>query len=477
MRLIESPIKFGTDGWRGVIAQDFTFDNVRACAQGVADYLKQTGLAQRGLIVGYDNRFASEDFASAAAEVIAGNEIKVYLCPKVTPTPVISFGVVAQKIGGAIIITASHNAAIWNGFKYKSEFGTSAPSEVTAKIEGNITHTLATGKINQMPLAKALEQGMVEYLDLTPGYSHQLAKLIDLNGLRQAKLKVVVDPMYGAGIGYFKMLLGDGAIELIEINNERNPLFPGIQPEPIAANLAKLSATVKKQGANIGLATDGDADRIGIVDENGVFLTSLQVFALLALYLMEIRSERGLIVKTITTTSMLYRLGEIFKVPVRETPVGFKYVAPIMIAENALIGGEESGGYGFRGHMPERDGILAGLYFLDLMLKTGKNPSELIDYLYNKVGPHYFKRVDIEFPEEERQVIINRIKHNLPKSIDGIKVVNLDSKDGFRFILADTTWLLIRFSGTEPVLRIYTESNTPARVERLLELGKELAGV
>ncbi|GAH37147.1 unnamed protein product, partial [marine sediment metagenome] len=246
---------------------------------------------------------------------------------------------------------------------------------------------------------------------------------------------------------------------------------------PIAANLAKLSATVKKQGANIGLATDGDADRIGIVDENGVFLTSLQVFALLALYLMEIRSERGLIAKTITTTSMLYRLGEIFKVPVRETPVGFKYVAPIMIAENALIGGEESGGYGFRGHMPERDGILAGLYFLDLMLKTGKNPSELIDYLYNKVGPHYFKRVDIEFPEEERQVIINRIKHNLPKSIDGIKVVNSDTKDGFRFTLADTTWLLIRFSGTEPVLRIYTESNTPARVERLLELGKELAGV
>jgi len=283
--------------------------------------------------------------------------------------------------------------------------------------------------------------------------------------------------MYGAGIGYFRTLLSDGAIELSEINSERNPLFPGIRPEPIEANLAKLSATVKQQRANVGLALDGDADRIGIIGENGLFLTPLQVFALLCLYLLEIRGERGAIVKTITTTSMLYRLGEIFNVPVYETPVGFKYVAPILIAENGLIGGEESGGYGFRGHLPERDGILGGLYFLDLMIKTGKSPSQLIDYLYSKVGPHYFKRIDIEFPEDKHQVITNRIKHNLPESIEGIKVANVDTKDGFRFVLADTTWLLIRFSGTEPVLRIYAESNTQARVERLLELGRELAGV
>jgi len=276
-------------------------------------------------------------------------------------------------------------------------------------------------------------------------------------------------------------LLGDGAIELIEINNERNPLFPGIQPEPIAANLAKLSATVKNQKADVGLATDGDVDRLGVVDENGIFLTPLQVLALLCLYLLEVRREQGAIVKTITTTSMLYRLGEIFKVPVYEVPVGFKYVASTMIAKNALVGGEESGGYGFftlRGqtYMPERDGILSGLYFLDLMIKTGKSPSQLIDYLYSKVGPHYFKRIDIEFPAEKRQEITNRIKHNPPQSIEGIKV-KLDTKDGFRFILADTSWLLIRFSGTEPVLRLYAESNTQARVERLLELGRELAGV
>jgi len=443
----------------------------------VADYLKQVGLASRGLIIGYDTRFASENFASAAAEVVAGNGIKVYLCPRATPTPVISYGVLAQKAGGAIIITASHNPAMWNGFKYKSNDGSSASDEVTAEIGKYISQTFATGRIDQIPLAKALNQGLVEYLDLSPIYFHQLTRLIDLNELRQAKLKVIVDSMYGAGAGYFKMLLGGGAIKVMEINDERNPLFPGIRPEPIAANLVKLSDIVKKEGASVGLATDGDADRIGIIDEKGIFFTPLQVFALLCLYLLEIRAQRGAIVKTITTTSMLYRLGEMFSVPVYETPVGFKYVAPIMLAENALIGGEESGGYGFRGHTPERDGILAGLYFLDLMIKTGKTPSELLDYLYSKVGPHYFKRMDLEFPETERQVINNRIKHNPPESIDGAQVVKLDATDGFRFTLADTTWLLIRFSGTEPVLRIYAESNSLARVEKLLKLGKELAGV
>ncbi len=451
---------------------------MRACAQGVADYLKQVGLTSRGLVIGYDTRFASEDFAATAAEVIAGNGIKVYLCSKATPTPVISFGTLTQKAGGAIIITASHNPAIWNGFKYKSEFGSSAPPEVETELEKRISHIISSGKkINKMPLAKALAQGLVEYLDLAPIYFQHVAKLINLDELRQARLKVIVDPMYGAGAGYLRTLLSGGVIEVIEINGERNPLFPGIQPEPIAANLDKLSATVKEQGANAGLATDGDADRIGIIDEKGRFLTQLQVFALLALYMLEIRSERGPIVKTITTTSMLYRLGEIFKVPIYETAVGFKYVAPIMLAENALIGGEESGGYGFRGHIPERDGILSGLYFLDFMIKTGKNPSELLDYLYSKVGPHYYQREDIKFPEGKRQVITNRIKRNLPESIDGVRVVKLDTTDGFRIILADTTWLLIRFSGTEPVLRIYSESNSLSRAEKLLELGKEIAGV
>ena len=475
--MVKNPIKFGTDGWRGIIAQDFTFDNVRICAQGVADYLKQAGLAERGIIVGYDTRFASEDFASAAAEIMAGNGIKVYLCSRATPTPVISYGVLTQKAGGAIIITASHNPAKWNGFKIKSDDGASAPTELIAEVEKHISRIFTAGGVHRLALTEAVKQGLVEYLDLSPIYFDQLNSLINLGELRQSRLKIVVDSMYGAGAGYFKELLAGGGIEVIEINSECNPSFPGIQPEPIAPNLARLSATVKQQKADVGLATDGDADRIGIVDENGVFLDQLQVFALLCLYLLEVRGERGPIVKTITTTNMLYRLGEMFNVPVYETSVGFKYVAPMMVAKNALIGGEESGGYGFRGHVPERDGILAGLYFLDLLVKTGKKPSELLDYLYSKVGPYHYKRMDIEFPAEERETIINRLKNSPPDAIDGVQVVKSSTADGFRYILADDSWMLIRFSGTEPVLRIYTETDSQTRADRLLESGKELAGV
>jgi phosphomannomutase len=450
---------------------------VRYCAQGVADYLKQADLASRGLIIGYDTRFASEEFAAAAAEVIAGNGIKVCLCPRATPTPVISFGVMAKKAGGAIIITASHNSAIWNGFKYKDEHGSSASDEVTTQIESFISRALTARKVNQLSLNKAVRQGLVEELDLDPIYFEQIDRLVDLDSVRQAGLKLVFDPMYGAGAGYLDRFLSGGTTQIIGINSERNPLFPGIRPEPIAVNLARLSATVREQRANVGLATDGDADRMGIIDEEGTFLTQLQVFALLCLYLLEIRGERGPLIKTITTTSMTYRLGEIFNVPVYETPVGFKYVAPLMLKEQALIGGEESGGYGFRGHVAERDGILANLYFLDLMVKTAKNPSELIDYLYSKVGPHHYRRADIKFPGAKRQAIIDRVQNNPPRSIDNVPVSRVDATDGFRFILADNTWLLIRFSGTEPLLRIYTETDSPERAERLLKLGKELAGV
>ena len=437
-RLANNPIKFGTDGWRGIIGQDFTLDNVRACAKGVADYLKGVGLVDRGLIIGYDTRLASEDFAAAAAEVAAANGIKVYLCPQATPTPVISYGVLAKKTGGAIVITASHNPPQWNGFKFKTEEGTSASTEVTAGIEKRIAHALATGEIKRLPLSGALDRGVIEYLDLAPIYVQQIGKLIDLNRLRQARLKVITDPMYGAGIGYFGRLLGGGAIKLLEINGQRDPQFAGIQPEPIAANLTKLSATVKEQKADIGLATDGDADRLGIIDEKGQFLTQLQVFALLCLYLLEVRGERGALVRTLTSTTMVDRLGEIYDVPVREVPVGFKYVAPIMMAENALVGGEESGGYGFRGHMPERDGILAGIYFLDFMLQTGKTPSQLLEYLYSKVGPHYYQRRDFTFPEDQRQTITKRVSDSLPQSIEGVEVVRPLTSDLLHSILDRT---------------------------------------
>jgi len=475
---MKNVIKFGTDGWRGIIARDFTFDNVRVCAQGVADYLKKAGMTEKGLIIGYDTRFASEDFAAAAAEVTAASGIKTYLCDRAAPTPVVSYGVLARKAAGAIIITASHNPGIWNGFKYKDQHGASAPDDVTAEIVKSIDRTLTKGQPKQMPLEKAVKEGLVEHVDLAPVYLKQVAKLVDLDSIRKAGLNIIIDSMHGAGIGYLKGVLEGGRTRVTEINGDRNPLFPGmVRPEPIALNLKRLSSLVKGQGASVGLATDGDADRVGIIDENGDFLTQLQVFAMLCLYLLEARGERGPLVKTLTSSSMIDRLGELYQVPVFETAVGFKYVAPIMQSENALIGGEESGGYGFRGHVAERDGIMAGLYFLDFMLRTGKTPSELLAFLYDKVGPHYYHRIDAEFPAEERETIINRLRDNPPKSIKGVKVNNIDTADGFRYILADNNWLLIRFSGTEPVLRIYAESSSDAEVKKMLEAGKKLAGV
>ena len=473
---MSTAIKFGTDGWRGIIGEDFTFDNVRLCAQGVANYLKETGLTEGSLIIGYDTRFASEEFAAAAAEVIAGNKIKVHLCPKPTPTPVISYAVVAAKAIGAIIITASHNPALWNGFKFKSQDGASAPHPIISQVEKEIARIISTDNWERLPVALAIKKGLVDYWDPSPAYKKHLESLIDLPSLRQSQLKAIVDVMYGTGAGYLQTLLQGGKMQITEINSERNPLFPGIQPEPIAKNLIKLSDLVKGQKADVGLATDGDADRIGIIDEKGEFLNPHQVFALLSLYFLEVRQEKGPIIKTVSSTDMLYRLGELFQVPVYETAVGFPYIAPLMLEKKALIGGEESGGYGFKGHVPERDGILAALYFLDFMVRTGKSPSQLIDYLYSKVGPHYYDRLDFPLPPDKRQAIIDRARVT-PEYIAGIKVTRVDTTDGFRFLLTDGSWLLLRFSGTEPLVRLYAESRNQEKVAEILESGKRFLGI
>jgi phosphomannomutase len=475
---MESPIKFGTDGWRGIIADDFTYDNVRLCAQGVADYLKTAGATGRGLVIGYDTRFASEGFAAAAAEVIAGNGIKVYLTPKAAPTPVVSYGVVVKKAAGAIMLTASHNPSAWNGFKYKTDDGASAPDEVVKQIERSIAAVYSVKRAERMALKDAESRGLVEYFNIDPVYFVHIGELVDINKIRNSNLSVVIDPMFGAGIGYLKRLLSGGTCELTEIDGERNPIFPGMkQPEPIGVNLAHLTRTIRRKKAGVGIATDGDADRLGIMDEKGNFLTTLQTFALLCLYLLEVRGERGLIVRTETSTVMVNKLAALYNVPVAETSVGFKYVAPIMIKEKAIIGGEESGGYGFRGHVPERDGILAALYFLDLMVSLKKTPSELVKYLYKKVGPHYFDRWDLEFSAAERGNIISRVKNSRPAVFAGVKVTKIDDFDGYRFSLADGSWLLVRFSGTEPLLRIYAEAGSEEQVKKLLGQGKELAGI
>ena len=411
-------IRFGTDGWRGVIAEDYTFDNVRRCAQGVAHYFLAHGARERGMVIGYDYRFSSENFAAAAAEVLAANGIPVLLTQSGTPTPVISYAVLANKAAGAINITASHNPGTDNGFKVRSEFGGAVAPDVLLQIEGAIP---GIGAVQRVPLAEALagSNPLVRQFDARGAYLSHLRDLIDVEPIRGAGLRVIHDPMWGVGAGYLKNILAGGTTRVNEIHNVRNPIFPEMKrPEPIPPNTEKLQEAVVAQQASAGVLTDGDADRVGFVAESGRFVNQLEVYALLAYYLLEVRGWRGPIVKTISTTSMLNKLGQIYHVPVHETGVGFKYVAPKMLETNAMIGGEESGGFAFRGHMPERDGILAGLFLLDLMVKLNKSPLQLIDHLFSLVGPHYYDRIDTPFPPERNQEVRERIKADTGKHFD-----------------------------------------------------------
>ncbi len=471
-------IRFGTDGWRGVIADDFTYDNVALCAQGVAAYLKSEGLGDRGLVLGYDTRFASAEFAARVAEVMAGNGIPVHLSTKPSPTPVVSYNILDKAAGGGVIITASHNPPLWNGFKYKPDYAGSATPEVTERLEAHIESAERTG-VASVPIEKARADGLVSDLDPAPPYLDHVGRLVDLEAIHSSGVKVAVDAMYGAGSGYLPELLADrGTLDLVQIHGERNPAFPGLErPEPIAANLGQLVRLVQDSHADVGIAFDGDADRVGIVDEKGSVFTTHQTFAVIAHYLLEVKGERGALVKSLTSTRMIDRLGKMFQSPVFETPVGFKYVCPVMIRENALIGGEESGGYSIRGHIPERDGILSGLLVLEYMAKTGKRTSELLDRLYEAVGYLYYDRRDITYDSGKREAVIRALESANPDRIAGVSVLGADAEDGKRFHLADNAWLLVRFSGTEPLLRIYCEANDPELVQAILDEGQSMLGV
>jgi alpha-D-glucose phosphate-specific phosphoglucomutase len=469
-------IKFGTDGWRGVIAEDYTFDNVRRAAQGFASYLLEKGFAGRWIVVGHDKRFHSENFAAAASEVLAGNGLNVYLTNGATPTPVIAFAVVHKKACGAVNITASHNPPTDNGFKVRDSNGGAIDPEGLVRIEALIPESVEA--VKRIQFNDALRDKKVVYFDASESYIENLKKLVDLQKIKDAGFTVMVDAMWGNGAGWFTKLLDGGKTKVIEIHNTRNPSFPEMKrPEPIRPNIdVGLKATVTNN-ADVLLITDGDADRCGIGDEKGEFINQLRVYALLAYYLLEVRGERGAIVKTLSTTGMLNKLGRIYNVPVYETGVGFKYVAPKMIETDAMIGGEESGGYAFRNNVPERDGILAGLYFLDFMVRTGKKPTELLKMLFDKLGGEYFyDRIDTPF-SGERKVREQMVLDAKPQTLGGLKVTELITVDGFQFRLEDGGWLLIRFSGTEPILRIYCESMLADKVKAFLEVGLKVAGI
>jgi phosphomannomutase len=474
---VPTTIQFGTDGWRAVIAETYTFDNVRLASQACAAYFKHSGKAEHGIVVGYDTRFGSDRFARAAAEVLTANGVRVLLSDRFQPTPVISYSVIDRKAGGAIMITASHNPATDNGFKVKSDVGSSAPPETIAEIEHQIGLLEATSDgVRRLDLGEAEAGGLLEYFDAGPAYDAQIARLVDLTSLREAGVHVVADSMYGTGQGYFKRLLSGGRTIVDEIRSYVNPAFPGIAPEPIRPHIDELCRVVPERGAQLGLATDGDADRIGLVAEDGTFINQHQVFALLLLYLTEQRGLRGPAVRSVTMSSMADAYMDGLGQKVFETPVGFKYIGATMVQEDAILGGEESGGFGIKGHIPERDAIVAGLYVVDLMVRLGRPMSGVLDYLREKLGDWHYLRVDVRYPSAQREPIAERVAAARPAQLAGSPVTSVGRKDGYKFYAEDGRWLLIRFSGTEPLLRIYTETTSPDRVQHLLKQGRELAG-
>lgn len=469
-------IKFGTDGWRGVIAEDYTFANVRRCAQGFAAHMLSNGHTGGTVVVGHDKRFASEYFAAATAEVLAGNGLRVLLTDGPTPTPVIAYAVVHHQAVGAINITASHNPPTDNGFKVRNHTGGAIDPDGLKDIETRIPGSEA---VKRLAYAEAESQGLIRKFDASQAYIENLKKLVDLEPIKAAGYHVLVEPMWGNGAGWFPRLLAGGKTTVREIHNERNPSFPEMKrPEPIQPNVDVGLRKTVELGADVLLITDGDADRMGIGDENGRFLNQLQVMALLAWYLLDVRGQRGPIVKTISAGAMLNKLGELYGVPVHETGVGFKYVAPKMTETDAIIGGEESGGYAFKGNVPERDGILGNLLFLDFMVRTGKKPSQLLDMLHAKVGAHYYNRVDTLFPTDQRASVQAKVAAAKPGLVvGGLTVANIDLTDGFKFNFDGGGWMLIRFSGTEPIIRVYCEVLQADRVQPVLEDGLKLAGL
>jgi phosphomannomutase len=471
-------IKFGTDGWRALIAKDFTFANVRACAEGVVRLLREEGLASRGLVVGYDTRFGSKDFADEVARVSTVLGVTTYLCDRPTPTPVVSYSVLHHHAGGGIVITASHNPGAWNGFKYKPDYAGSATPEIVARLEKHIASAQHNGTEQTMHLSTAREQGLLVEFDPTSPYLENVGKSIDLEAIRQAGLRIAVDSMHGAGAGYLAQLLADGKSEVTEFRASVNPSFPGMaQPEPIAHNLEETANAVRQQGFDVALATDGDADRLGILDEHGEFITTLQTFALLCLHLLDIRGQQGPLIRSLTQSAMIDKLGALHGQPVTTTLVGFKYLGPVMMEQDALAAGEESGGYAFRGNIPERDGIFSGLLFLELMVRTGKRPSELVRWLYDIVGPHHYDRWDVALESGSQPPSREAILARVPKELGGLRVLDTSTEDGVHFLLESGFWGLVRTSGTEPLVRLYAEAGSEETVQQLLADLRTLANI
>ena len=482
------PITFGTDGWRGVMSDTFTFYNVRLVSQAIADAVAADELLNgssqadnpdsRRVVVGFDTRFLSDRFAVEAARVLAGNGIKVFLTSADVPTPCVSFAVRELGAIAGIMITASHNAPRYNGLKLKASYGGAASREQCRRVEFYFNDNESRGRgPNLMDYDQSREAGLIERFNPTPSYHDHLRTLIDFDVIAENPQHVAVDSMYGSGRGQIKGILQGTGCEVTEVRGEMNPGFGGIHPEPIARYLGALAGSIAAGHGQLGLATDGDADRIGAMDGRGEFVDPHRLMSLALKYLVEQRGWSGKIVKTVSTTQMINRLGKKYGLEVIETPVGFDHIADWMLREDVIIGGEESGGISFKGHIPEGDGVLIGLLILEMVAATGSTLEELVDELLKDVGPSHYGRLDLRLTRPvPREQLSSRLISGAPKAIGELKVERVSDLDGVKFHMSDDSWLLVRPSGTEPLLRVYAEAATPENLESLLEYGRQVAG-
>lgn len=467
-------IKFGTDGWRAIISDEFTFENVGIVAQAVADFIKaqkKPVYKKKKIVIGYDTRFLSDKYAEIMAEVFAANGIKVVLTDRPSPTPSVCVYIADKKFSGGIMITASHNPAAYNGIKYKGYFAGSAGSDIIDSIEKKLYRT----KVKKTAFAGAVKSGKVMVEDIVKVQLRYIKKYADMAKLKKSKLRVLIDSMNGTGGTYFSEILKGTGIKLEYMYADRNPGFNNRPPEPNEKHLQEIKERMKKGGYDLGVATDGDSDRLAVVDEKGNVLSGHKLMALLLMHLFENRKKRGGVVQTICGTGLIDKMCRAYGIKLYETPVGFKYICDIMTKKDILVGGEETGGVGFKGYVPERDGFLSALLIMELLACAKKPLSKIVDGLNKKYGSYVYEREDLVFPESKRKKLMEGLKKNPLKKVLDKKVLSVKDYDGVKFICEDGSWLLIRLSGTEPKLRIYSETGSKKESLKVLAFGRKYA--
>ncbi len=470
-------IKFGTDGWRAVISDTFTFHNLRLVAQAIADFIREENDNDPSIVIGFDTRFLSDRYAAEVARVMAANHIQTRLARADTPTPAISYAVLRHNATAGVMITASHNAPRYNGVKLKASFGGSASPSQHKRVEQLLEQNLFSARgPNLMDLEEALQKDLIVKFDPSWGYYEHLSTLVNLDTISSGELHVVADGMFGSGRGSIGEMLARGRTHVHNIRHEMNPGFGGIHPEPIAKHLGLLISTIQAGHWDVGLATDGDADRIGAVDAQGNFVDPHRIFSLVLRYLIEERGLQGNVVRTVSTTRMLDRIAADHGLQVIETPVGFNHIADLMVADDVLMGGEESGGISIKGHIPEGDGVLMGLLLLEVMAAAKAPLHEVVDDLLNKYGPAQYARTDLKLARPvKKSDMVKMLLDLAPADIEGVAIETIQTTDGVKYYMNDGSWLLIRPSGTEPVLRVYAEAPNDDRVKALLGFGEIMA--